>query len=201
MGEVFERDGHAELWHQAWRHELGDWDAIFDGYLSTTDWPGCTFYRELTARYPDAPVLLSVRDPDRWYESCLTTIYPASGPHASGTPFTPSTPEEAEALRRLEQTRRMINEIIWQGTFGGRFEDRAYALDVFRRHNEEVQRTVPPGRLLVYDVRQGWEPLCAFLGLPVPVDTPFPHLNTSADFLERRGQGPVPAARDDDRPA
>jgi hypothetical protein len=76
------------------------------------------------------------------------------------------------------------DEIIWQGTFDGRFEDREHAIGVFERHNEEVKRKVLPEKLLVYDVSQGWGPLCEFLGVEEP-DEPFPRLNVAAQM--RRG--------------
>ena len=52
---------------------------------------------------------------------------------------------------------------------------------VYERHCEEVRRDVPEGRLIEWQAGEGWEPICAGLGLPVPT-TPFPHENTSADF-------------------
>jgi hypothetical protein len=78
----------------------------------------------------------------------------------------------------------IVNDMIWQGTFDGRFEDKAYAIEVFERHNEEVKRRVPSERLLVYEVTEGWVPLCEFLGVPEPEET-FPHLNDAT--LLRRG--------------
>jgi hypothetical protein len=75
----------------------------------------------------------------------------------------------------------MVNDLIWRGTFDGRFEDRGYAISVFERHTEEVKANVPPERLLVYDVKEGWGPLCGFLGAPVP-DEPFPRLNDARAF-------------------
>jgi hypothetical protein len=88
----------------------------------------------------------------------------------------------------------MSDELIWRRTFGGRFEDRAHAIETFERHTEEVRQGVPAERLLVFEVGQGWEPLCAHLGVPVP-DEPFPHLNDTASFrarvMEERGPGAV----------
>ena len=75
----------------------------------------------------------------------------------------------------------MTEEIVWQGTFGGSFEDKDHAMEVFNRHNEQVRRRVPEGRLLVYEVKQGWGPLCEFLGVEVP-DKPFPHLNDASEM-------------------
>ncbi len=76
----------------------------------------------------------------------------------------------------------MLNTIVWDGTFHGNFADRQYAIDIFNRHNEEVKRFVPPERLLVYDVKEGWEPLCRFLGVDVP-DEPFPRVNSGDNLV------------------
>ena len=149
---------------------------------ATVDWPGCSFYQELMEAYPEAKVLLSVRDPDRWYESMLTTIYrvPRSFLLFLLRPTLPF-------IRNLY---RMVNAAVWGGTFGGRFEDREHAIGIFERHNEEVKKHVPPDRLLVYDVKQGWEPLCHFLDVPVPIDKAFPHLNDAARIQRFLRYGP-----------
>jgi Sulfotransferase domain len=75
MYEVFEHPQHADFWEAAWRGETVDWDEVLGSYEATVDWPGCAFYRELMERYPDAKVLLSVRDPEQWYESTRNTVY------------------------------------------------------------------------------------------------------------------------------
>ena len=54
---------HLPLWVAAAKGQP-QWDAIFDGYRSSTDYPGCMFWRELVAKYPDAKVILTTRDPD-----------------------------------------------------------------------------------------------------------------------------------------
>jgi hypothetical protein len=122
--------------------------------------------------YSEAKVLLTVRDPEAWYESVRNTIYPSSTEEAA--------PPDARAHRH------MVKTLIWQGTFGGRFEDKQHALTVFEQHNQEVIRRVPAERLLVYEVKEGWEPLCRFLDVPVPASTPFPRLNDTAEFQRRR---------------
>jgi hypothetical protein len=76
----------------------------------------------------------------------------------------------------------MLHSIVWNGTFHGRFEDKEYAIEIYKRHNAEVKRTVPPDRLLIYEVKEGWEPLCRFLNVPIPQGQPFPHLNDTAQF-------------------
>ena len=92
-------------------------------------------------------------------------------------------------LPRMRVFRRMLDRIAWDGLFRGRFEDRAFAIDAFNGHNEQVRRDVPAERLLVYQVSEGWEPLCAFLGVAVPEGKPFPHLNDTAEFRSRVERG------------
>jgi Sulfotransferase domain len=184
MIEVFAHPEHADLWLAAWRGEPVDWDAFLGDYESAVDWPACTFYEELLERNPDAKVILTVRDPDRWYESTRSTIYELSMVATRSPLF--SLVFGAIRLLRFGKLGRgnMAEEIIWDGTFDGRFEDKPYAIEVFERHNEEVRRRVPPDKLLVYEVSEGWEPLCEFLGVEVP-DAPFPRLNDTAEMRRR----------------
>lgn len=177
MTELFENSSHADLWNAAANGERVDWEDLLGEYAATVDWPGCSFYEELMEEYPDAKVLLSVRDPERWYESTLNTIYNIRRV-TSSSKFFAVLGRFVPGVRRVA---RMVNTLIWEGTFDGRFEDRQYAIEVFNRHNEEVKKRVPADRLLVYEVKEGWEPLCDFLGVEVP-DKPFPHLNDSYSF-------------------
>ena len=153
-----------------------DWDAIFDGYLSTTDYPACSYWRELAECYPDAKVVLTVRDPDSWFDSVSETIFSEQMQGSlAGTP--------AEA---------MMQGAIFDA-FGGRVKDRAFMTDWFERRNEAVIDGLPPERLLVYSPKQGWEPLCAFLGVPVP-DGPFPRVNSRDEISQvRDDHGGIPA--------
>lgn len=176
MREVLTHPQHVSVWSATTRGEAVDWDALFASYQAAVDWPVCAFYRQLMDRYPDARVILTVRDADRWYESARQTIFyvrRAFPPWA--TWFFP----------RMRRFTRMLDELIWDGTFHGRFLEKEHAVAVFQRHNEEVRRSVPADRLLVYEVSQGWEPLCAFLGVAVPKDRPFPRLNDTAEFRGR----------------
>ena len=186
MMEVFANPEHANLWRAAWRGEPVQWDGILGGYEAAVDWPACTFYAELMERYPDAKVILSVREPVRWYESTRSTIYEL-GRISTGSPL--SRLSFALLSLFLFGTFKtgqgpMTEDIVWRGTFDGRFEDKSHAIEVFNRHNEEVRRRVPQDRLLVYEVKEGWEPLCGFLGVEEP-DTPFPHLNDAAEMRRR----------------
>lgn len=184
MVELFDHPEHLKLWEAAARGEPVDWKELGD-YQATVDWPACTFYEELMEAYPDAKVLLSVREPERWYESTRNTIYGATKSSTASLMF--SVMEQF--VPAIKRSRRVIEDIIWKGTFDGNFEDRRYAIEVFNRHNEEVKRRVPADRLLAYEVKYGWGPLCEFLNVEVPEGKPFPHLNDAAAFrkmLRRR---------------
>ena len=151
------------------------WDAIYDGFQSTTDYPGCTYWRELAAHYPDAKVVLTVRDPDSWFDSVSETIF-SEGMQGSleGSPVG-----------------AMMQGVIFDH-FDGDIRDRAYMTDWFARRNQAVIDALPPERLLVFAPKQGWEPLCAFLGVPVP-DGPFPRVNSRDEISHRSDeQGGLP---------
>lgn len=187
MTEVFRNPDHADLWRAAWRGEPVDWDSFLGDYEAAVDWPACTFYAELMEEYPDAKVLLSVRDPERWYESVHSTIYELSKAFIRSPVFRAifaSFTFFAFGGFLRSSWGNMVNEIILQGTFDGRLDDKAYAMRVFEQHNEDVKRHVSPDRLLVYEVKEDWRPLCEFFGVPEP-DEPFPRLNDAARI--RRG--------------
>ncbi|MEZ4615462.1 MAG: sulfotransferase [Caldilineaceae bacterium] len=172
MTTLFEHPEQSSTWQAASAGNPVDWQTFLADYAATVDWPGCTFYQELMRAFPDAKVLLNVREPEKWYESAAATIYGA----------TQGLPVIVRVIRpALANVVDMINGLIWQKTFDNRFADHAHAIAVFNAHNAEVQRVVPPERLLVYTVKEGWEPLCRFLDVPVP-DKPFPHLNDTAEF-------------------
>jgi len=173
MVEVFAHPESTALWIEA-AAGRPNWDAIFAGYSSAVDYPSARYWREIAGYYPNAKVLHSVRDPDKWFDSTQATIFAPGGV---------STLAEGPMAA-------FFNSFI--GPLRGHLGDRAYMTDHFRRHTEEVKRTIAPERLLVYEVTQGWEPLCTFLSVPIPT-TPFPAENSSADF-QARVQAHVAAA-------
>lgn len=157
------------------RGEAVDWSQAFAGYRAQVDFPGACIWRELLATFPDAKVLHTVRDPERWYESTLDTIYPAR---------TMIAPWARRALPFIDRAFVINEAMIWNGLFEGRFEDRRRAIEIYEARTAEVIDAVPPERLLVFDVAQGWEPLCRFLDVPVPTE-PFPHVNDRAALGRR----------------
>jgi hypothetical protein len=175
-----------QVWVDAAKGRPTDWREVFAGYESMLDWPGAAFWRELLAAFPDAKVILTVRDPERWYASARKTIFRAAG----WSRWITENPLLLRISSMVEpgfgEFSMMFSATVLNRVFDGRAADREYAIAVFKQHIANVQAEVPADRLLVYEVKQGWQPLCAFLGVPVP-DEPFPHVNDGAEF-ERRIQ-------------
>ena len=175
MVEVFAKPETMALWIEA-AAGRPDWEAIFADYHSMVDYPGAHYWRQLADYYPSAKVLHSERDPDKWFDSTQATIF-----------------EPASLVTRPESPMAPFFQ-SFSGPFRADMHDRAYMTDYFRRHNEEVKRTIPPERLLVYEAGQGWEPLCQFLGVPVP-NAPYPSENSRAEFIARTKAGHVEPPR------
>jgi len=156
--------------------------AILDGYRSTVDWPGGYFYKELLESYPDAKVLLSVRDPERWEPSFRETIVDMC--HGESLIRLLSS-ARARVDPRWRRYLQLVEKMFWseRGTFPDGHSP-SDLIDRFVAHNEEVKRTVPAGQLLVWEVAEGWKPLCEFIGVPVPSE-PLPHANDRVTFLDR----------------
>lgn len=163
MSEVLGKAGHVDLWLDA-AAGRPDWDAIFDGYAATVDFPASNYWRELAEAYPDAKVLLSVRDPDRWFQSTQETI------------FSPTL----QQLQSGTRWGRMIKATI-DDHLGGAMNDRDSLVAAFEKHNADVQDAFGGDRLLVFEASQGWTPLCSFLGVAEPQE-PFPHVNSKEEF-------------------
>jgi hypothetical protein len=187
MVEVFAHPESMALWIEAGAGRP-DWDAIFADYRSMVDFPGAAYWRELAAFYPEAKVLHSVRDPDRWFESTQATIFNPDG-------------VASRAMLGDEGPMSAFFRSFTRG-FTEHLHDRAFMTDYFVRHTEAVKAAIPAKRLLIYEAGQGWEPLCAFLDVPVP-DEPYPSENSRADFVARMAAmragaagGPIRSAAD-----
>jgi hypothetical protein len=171
-------------WRSALEGSSDELVSLFDGFHATVDWPGAFFYRELMEAYPDAKVLLSVRDGEAWERSMGDTIwgifYGDILIHDLSSALAKVDPKWAAYIELMmtmwEKSGLLGSER--QGAGSG------YMAVTMKSYNEEVRRTVPPERLLVWSPADGWGPLCEFLGAPVP-DAPFPHVNDSQGFAER----------------
>jgi hypothetical protein len=176
---VLEREDHLAAWTAAiasGQLEKPVAGRLLAGYSATQDWPACCFWRELLALHPRAKVLLTVRDPRAWHRSA-TFIFNMISSLVTGPPYSwfhslTGTGAWAADLRRVEWLEGGVNGRMRRALRAGEEE----AVNFFNDHVKEVVKAVPADRLLVFDVREGWEPLCAFLDKPVP-STPFPNIN------------------------
>ena len=165
MVEVFKNPEAPAWWLEA-AEGRPDWAKIFDGYASTVDWPSATFYKELADAYPEAKVILTERDPEAWFRSTQATIF-------------------ARDFADMGQTTwaQMALKVV-ADLFDRQMHDHDKLISVFKAHNARVREVIPAERLLVYDLAEGWAPLCAFLGVAVP-ETPMPKVNTTEEFQTR----------------
>ena len=166
MTEVFAHPEHTWFWISAWRGEPADWDGVLGEYEAAVDWPACTFYEELMERHPRRE-----GDPERPRPRALVRERKEHHLRVErGHPPPPHLPHRLHA-RQLLRFPRARESSTWRTRSSGRVPSTAasrtntYAIEVFERHNAEVQRRVPEDRLLVYDVKAGWGPLCEFLGV------------------------------------
>lgn len=179
MEEVFANPGQVDQWVAYSRNQPVDLAEVFAGYRAQVDWPGSHVWRELAQIFPDARVVHSTRPADKWWASFERTIGKLMTHHRN----IDLQPHIAAMMEAGE-------ELIGQRTFSGGWTDRDAAIEAFNRREAEVRAAIPADRLLVFDVAQGWEPLCAFLGKPVP-DTPFPRKNHVDEFWSDIGGEPT----------
>lgn len=181
MKELIVRPERLHYWKELEKTGTTDWEGLYEGYQASVDFPAYPFYKQHMERYPEAKVVLTVRPFDKWYTSATNTVRKA-GPQ--------TIPEKLRMLGRMatdSRIRKVVKVIqffenyFWKKQFQGRFEDRAFAEEVWNKHVQSVKDYVPAERLLVYDVRDGWGPLCQFLGVPEPAE-PLPHLNKKENF-------------------
>lgn len=173
MLELFEHlQEHTPLWHAAARGEAVEWDQVFAGYVAAVDEPAALVWRELLDYYPDALVILSVRDPQSWWRSANATILKVK----QDPP--PTEPPERVAWHAMVMA--LYARVHPDGVHDAALTQRSYLA-----HVDSVKAGVPPQRLLLWQASEGWEPLCRALQLPVPAE-PFPHSNTTEEFLARQ---------------
>lgn len=168
MIEVIENgEGQVPLWNDALAGNP-DFDAIYAGYKSAVDWPTAAFWQELASAYPDAKIILSTRSPESWYSSISETIL--------ATVWAPDK-WPAPAVEWFKMVTKVLDR-----SFGGA-KDKDGIIAAFTAHEAAVKAAIPANRLLVHTAKDGWAPLCAFLGTPVP-DTPYPRTNSKEEFFQ-----------------
>lgn len=164
-------NGHLNMWHDYITQGTPiDWDELYKDYDATTDFPSAYYYKELLQHYPNAKVILGIRDKEKWYNSISKL-----------TKF-------SEALKQfwLPNNIRLFGKMTTEHfyiAFGKPFT-KEKIINAYRAHVKEVKATVPPEQLLIFNPKDGWLPLCQFLDKPVP-DVPFPHANSGMQTLNK----------------
>lgn len=159
MTEVLKNPERTVDWIKA-AEGNADWEKVFNGYSATVDNPGCNFWKELSDYYPEAKIILTIRDAEEWFDSTNETIH------------------SAEFARFIENSPfgEMVQKTVWD-VMENRMQDKEYMIEFFENRSSEIVNTIAPERLLVYRVSEGWRSLCEFLDVPIP-DMEFPRINT-----------------------
>ena len=183
MKELLMNPKNLHYWLTLEQTGTTNWDELYDGFEATVDFPAYPWYKEHLKQYPDAKIILTVRPFEKWYSSIENTIWKA-GPQ--------TLPEKLAMMSKLLFNSRIRNTIkcvkfskrrIFEVQLQGKFADKAFAEEVFNKHIEDVKADVPAENLLIYDVSEGWGPLCKFLGKPEPTEA-LPHLNKKENFKQ-----------------
>jgi hypothetical protein len=161
---------HIKIWQKAMEGVDVSWESLFQNYRSAVEWPTVAFLTSILECFPDAKVILTIRDPESWFNSAVQTIFPA----LEASTFNPNPDKRSSALIK----RRLILEEVFQG----RYWDKDFAMTLFRGHNQTVIDLVPENKLLLFRIEEGWPKLCQFLESPEP-DEPFPWRNRKSEFL------------------
>lgn len=163
MRELIADKSHKQNWRDVAAGSPPDWNQLLGNYTSCVDWPSAYYWPQLIDAFPDARVLLTWRSAQSWWSSFEKTILPV---------LLADTETEASAPG---------SQLVSQRVFGGTPDDREHCIAIYEANVAAVKAQVPPERLLVHTLGDGWEPLCAHLGVPVP-EVPYPSSNNSAAF-------------------
>lgn len=183
MVELFQQPERLKYFKKAEKGEKVNWNELFDGYKAAVDYPVARYYKQITEFYPEAKVIHTLREPEEWYESASATIFWASKPYSLRIlKLAVHLPFSSEARRRIPVL--MYNRKLSELEFGKDLKNKEKVIKRYNKHYEEVIKTIPDNRLLLFDPKSGWEPLCRFLKLPIPL-IPYPKSNTRKEFLDR----------------
>jgi hypothetical protein len=183
MKELLVHPENLTYWQTLKETGTTQWDELYNGYQASVDFPAYPWYKEHMKQYPDAKVILTVRPFEKWHSSVYSTIWQA-GPQTVPQKIAMLTKLLFNPrLRSVIKCVKLAKEMIFGVSFQGRFLDKDFAEKMFNKHIEDVKAYVPADKLLVFDVSEGWGPLCNFLGVPEPAE-PLPHLNKRENFKE-----------------
>ena len=166
------------------KKDIYEWDKLFEGYIATVDYPTSLFYKELLEQYPNAKFIHTQRDPEGWYASVRETIYRGKPKNAKDIIRLLWNMSRSADTRSVAPVFQFSDQLIWNGQFQGKFEDKATAIKIYQDHLAQVQATIPKEQLLIFKVQDGWNPLCDFLDKPIP-KIPFPNTHNREAFNQK----------------
>lgn len=187
MKQLLVHPENIQFWMTLKETGTTDWDQLYDGYQATVDFPCYPWYKEHMKQYPDAKVILSTRPFEKWYDSFHNTIWKTQNPPPEQMAAMGARVASSPRLQSVMKVMGFAKQTINEEHFQGKFLDKAFMEQVFNDHHEAVKSYVPADKLLVFNVAEGWEPLCKFLGVPVP-EMPLPHTNKTEDFAAMVGE-------------
>ncbi|XP_032221795.2 uncharacterized protein LOC5520812 [Nematostella vectensis] len=159
---------HCDEYIAAFEGQMPNFEEMYANVDATTDLPASIFYKEIFKAFPDAKVILSVRDDEEsWRRSLLKTVGVVSS--MTNNPL-------LIVCRTLTPTGRKYSRIL-------RFIMNYLKNEIdYTKHNGDVMANIPAKQLLVFNPKDGWEPLCAFLGAEVPA-IPYPRVNVNSTAI------------------
>jgi len=182
MFELFQHPERLHYFLEAEKELPVNWDALLEGYHSAVDYPIARYWKQLYNYYPDARFIHTQRDPEQWYQSCVESIFWASKPSPGRILNLLVKMPFSAALRKRFPVLK-YNGMMLDREFGKDLSDKKKVIQMYNEHNEDVLRTIPKNKLLLFQVKDGWGPLCEFLGVPAPA-TPFPKTNSREQFRQ-----------------
>lgn len=183
MLELFQNPDGVRFFKEAEKGRSVNWESLFDGYVSAVDYPVARYYKQIYNFFPGAKVIHTVRDPEEWYESASSTIFWATNPGVTTFfRFAGRYLTSNETRRRAKVL--MYNRGLSELEFGKNLKDKQKVLRRFNAHTEDVKNSIPSNKLLVFNIKEGWEPLCNFLNVEVP-SVAFPHFNQREEFMKK----------------
>ena len=187
--ELFIRPRGIEFWESLEKEEDVDFESFFSEYNAIIGFPGYLFHQHLRAQYPDAKVILSYRDPEVWYDDISKTVFESASSHVNKSYAKEASKIDPYLGDCIERIHGLQLRMLEENYFEGRFADKAFAVQRYVEWNESIKDIYTADELLVYQVTEGWGPVCEFLGVPVPEDKPYPHLNDPNTFHNRSTSG------------
>ena len=183
MFELMNHPDQLIYFEKAERGEEVNWDELLEGYHSACDMPIIGYYKQVIEKYKDAKVIHTTRDAESWYKSMTDTVFwavkPSPGRILNMMIRLPFSSTLRKRLRILKYNGRMVHKF-----FGKDLKNKEKVISYFNEYESQVYKTIPKEKLLVYNVKSGWEPLCKFLNVPVP-SMPFPKSNTKDEFVHK----------------